>query len=770
MKSYLKFLSRNKLYTAIEAVGLIVSLAFVIIIFCYTWQQFAITREAPDYKRVYALTNGRQDYFYAWPGEMAVVQDRVPDIETAGRIEEFGSAVLFNGEQIPGTSKVYDIDPEMFDFLPQTFLAGDADVLRDKSQVILGESFAKTISPDMDPVGKTIIIRGRNDTCVVGGILRAPERSILKEGDIYRSFREPDAPSASEYVNPVDLVLVRLREGADHQEVRTLIDTVVTREFSRMFAGNKPECSMIMPFKDLYFNKAGNIILKQGNATLAYVLIAVGILLLASALFNYINLSVALAGKRSKEMAIRSTLGETKGRIRWRYISESVLFVAVCLALAFLLAKALEPVFNRYMAGDVGLEVSLSPLYLGAYVLLAILIGLASGLIPAWMTSRYNPVEVIKGEQRRQTKTVFSKVFIIIQNVITVALISLALVMELQYHHLLNMPLGADLDGLYYISSGTVGKDVLAEKPYVDQIGTSNGFPSKGQMNLTTMVDGQRVFVGMLQCDETAFGMFNFEVLKDYGTPVKQSLWFTESAARVFSLDEENPELPEMFRLFAGDSHVGGIIKDYAVKGPSEVEGNQVGVVSVEELWGNSNVILKLNRLDSEVRAELKEIGREESIRLTGKEEYGESNYGYVPELIEKSMETTRNFISLIELFMVLATLISLLGLVAMSAYYTGMQTRDIAVRKVFGGSVATETARSVKEYMILVGIAVLIGIPVAIFLAERYLRQFWYRIEGYGWVFVVGAVIALLISFLAVLWQTLKAAKTNPAVELKKE
>ena len=769
MKSYLKFLSRNKLYTAIEAVGLIVSLAFVIVIFCYTWQQLAITREAPDYKRIYALTSGRQDFMYAWPGEMAVVQDRVPDIEAAGRIDMIGSAVTFNGEQVQGSPNVYRVDPEIFEFLPHTFISGDEKVLNDKHQVLLGESFARTISPDMDPVGKTIILMNRGDTCVVGGIVRASDRSILKEGDIYQAFNEPDAPSASEFVNPVDLVLVRLREGADHQEVRTLIDTVVTREFSKMFSGNKPECSMSMPFKDLYFFKAGNN-LKHGNATLVYVLIAVGILLLASALFNYINLSVALAGKRSKEMAIRSTLGESQSRIRWRYISESILFVAVCLAFAFLLAKALEPVFNRYVAGDVALEVSLSPLYLGAYALLAVLIGLVSGLIPAWMTSRYNPVDVIKGEQRRQTKTLFSKVFIVIQNIITVTLISLALVMELQYHHLMNMPLGANVDGLYYISSGSIGKDVLAEKPYVDKIGTSNGYPSNGQMNLTTTVDERKVFIGLLQCDEDAFGMFGFEVEKDFGTPMRNSLWFTESAARVFSLDEENPTPPSILKFVVGDSHVGGIIKDYAVKGPSEVEGNQIGIVSIGDLEAYANVILKLNRFDSEVRSDLKEIGREESIRLTGKTEYGEQYYGYIPELIEKGMETTRNFISLIELFMALATLISLLGLVAMSAYYTGMQTRDIAVRKVFGGSVATETERSIREYMVLVGIAVLIGIPVAVFLAERYLRQFYYRIEGYGWVFVVGAVIAILISFLAVLWQTLKAAKTNPAIELKKE
>ena len=178
---------------------------------------------------------------------------------------------------------------------------------------------------------------------------------------------------------------------------------------------------------------------------------------------------------------------------------------------------------------------------------------------------------------------------------------------------------------------------------------------------------------------------------------------------------------------------------------------------------------LKLNRLDSKVRAELKEIGRQESIRLTG-DESRMDDFGPINELIERGLSKERNFIKLIELFMLLAAIISLLGLVAMSAYYAGIQAKDIAVRKVFGGTVASETRKAVTEYLILVGVAILIGVPIAIFLAERYLRQFWYRIEGYGWVFVVAALIAILISFLAVLWQTLRAARTNPATELKKE
>ena len=182
MKSYLKFLSRNKLYTAIEAVGLIVSLAFVIIIACYTWQQFSVSREAPDHKRIYALTTGQGDWLSAWPGELALVQDRIPDVEMGGRVNMYGTSASFDGRRVPGTSTLYEVDPEIFELLPQTFLSGGVETLNDRNQVILSESFASKISPDMDPVGKTIVIR--NDTCVIGGILRVPEHSILKESDI----------------------------------------------------------------------------------------------------------------------------------------------------------------------------------------------------------------------------------------------------------------------------------------------------------------------------------------------------------------------------------------------------------------------------------------------------------------------------------------------------------------------------------------------------------------------------------------------------------
>lgn len=767
MKSFLKFLSRNKLYTAIQAVGLVVSLAFVIIVSCFVWQQFAVTREATDYNRIYALNMG-QDWLSAFPGEMSLVQGRIPEIEAAGRLKCYTRSVTFNGQPAPGNPDIYVIDPVIFDIIPQKFLKGSAEVLKDKGQVLLGESFARKISPGENPVGRPIVIG--KDTCIIGGIIKAQEKSLLKETDIYRSFDGPDLPLTTEFVTPIDLVLLSFREGADIEAARTLIDTLVVREFPDTFSFLKPEYRMTIPFKELYFSDRGKLsssVIRHGDVILVYVLIAVGILLLMSALFNYINLSVALAGKRAKEMAIRKVLGETKTRIILRYVSESIVFVAVCMAFALMLAKGLEPVFNRYVAGDIGLEVTLSSPYLTFYTLLVILVGLISGLVPAMITSRYNPVAVIKGEQRRQTKRLFSKVFIVVQNVISVALISLALVMEMQYNHLLTMPLGADVSNLYYISSGSVGKDELAAKPYVERMGVSNAYPGGIRTIITTYKDERKIEIRALECDRDAFDLFGFEVVKDFRVP-GEGLWLTESAARFYSFDESRPS-PISLMVWP-DLEVCGIIKDFVTNSPSEAAGNQIGIVKVSPIEGQSTYVLKLNRFDAEVRSELREIARQESIRLTGGEEYGEKWYGYIPELIERGMQDTRRFISLIELFMVVAILIALLGLVAISAYYTGLETRDIAVRKVFGGTIASEARRTVTEYMVLIGIAIMIGIPVAIFLAERYLRQFWYRIENYGWVLAVAAAIALSVSFLSVLWQTIHASSTNPAEELKKE
>ena len=149
---------------------------------------------------------------------------------------------------------------------------------------------------------------------------------------------------------------------------------------------------------------------------------------------------------------------------------------------------------------------------------------------------------------------------------------------------------------------------------------------------------------------------------------------------------------------------------------------------------------------------------------------YYELANGYLTEFYEKALRPARNNMRLMEIFMALALLLSLLDLVAMSTYYADEKSRDIAVRKVFGGTVDTEAWRTIREYMVLVGIACVIGIPIAVYAAQEYLKDFIYKLEGYWWIFVVAVLLTGLIAFVSVIWQVLKAARTNPATELKKE
>ena len=149
---------------------------------------------------------------------------------------------------------------------------------------------------------------------------------------------------------------------------------------------------------------------------------------------------------------------------------------------------------------------------------------------------------------------------------------------------------------------------------------------------------------------------------------------------------------------------------------------------------------------------------------------YFELHNGFLTDFYATALRPSRNNMRLMEIFMVLALLLSLVDLIAMSAYYADEKSHDIAVRKIFGGTVESESWHSIQEYMILVGIACIIGIPIAIYAAQEYLKRFIYRLEGYWWIFVIAVLLSVVIAFISVLWQTLKAARTNPAIELKKE
>ena len=217
---------------------------------------------------------------------------------------------------------------------------------------------------------------------------------------------------------------------------------------------------------------------------------------------------------------------------------------------------------------------------------------------------------------------------------------------------------------------------------------------------------------------------------------------------------------------------IGGIVADYPTRPASESNQNSNGGVIVtraEELRYANCLLVGTTGEDKSYEEQILRAYREFRQETSGVEEPA-WRYGFVRDINKKMLAPVQRTLRLVELFAVLAVLISLLGLLAMSTYFADENTKQIAVRKVFGSDVSQETRRTVRSYMLMVGGACLIGIPLAVWAARIYLERFAYRIEGYGWVFVVAAVISLAIAFGTVLWQTLKAARTNPATELKKE
>ena len=779
MKSYLKFLSRTKLYTAIEFIGLAVSLAFVILIGSYVLQQRKAAHGYPEWKNTYVIgtTYGSVE-MGPRTGLAGLLKESVPEIEKAsvysylGIQGKVGDVPIHNG-------MIAGVNADFLDMFPIRWVSGNPDELLESNTVAVKEKFAREMFPGEDVIGK-VWTYGEGTSTVVAvfrdfgsPIFRDDELVLLEvreNGEVTRGFVGGttcfvrSGESEDKLTADIDAVLeshLRLTWGRD--EARTMKNGSIER-MDRLY------------FSDL---NSGNQDFLKGNKSLLKMLSAVVLLLLLSAIFNYINLSSALAGRRVKEMGVRTVLGASREQIVWNYLKESLAFTAASTVIAIFLAYAFQPVFSHY----VDARVSRSPISVpfawqwnvgtvAMVIGLALLIGLVAGWIPSRIASRFDAIRVIKGDYRATSKRILSKVFIVFQTGLSVLLIAFSLVMERQYSHMIHRPLGADVDGLYYqfLVRETGHEDALKALPFVSGMDQTDGYPGKPYMTMSVQdkETGGTVSCAFLYCGPEAFRMYGFEVVEDFHAPNGNGYWLSESAFRRFGTDPAEPRMPDLLgSWFQGT--VAGVVKDFALTDAAHVDDNLLGILSVDDDLDAHYRVLRIEGNRKEAEVELQTLYKRFSMEKDGYEGIPALS-GFMKDQLDAGLGEAENYMRMIELFMLLAVMVALLGLLAMSALYASGRTHDIAVRKVFGSTVGGETLKSVGAYMILVCISCLIAIPLAVWLAEKYLEGFNYRISGYGWIFAVAVIITLAISFLAVLWQNLKAARTNPATELKKE
>ena len=775
MKSYLKFLSRNKLYTAIEAVGLAVSLAFVILIGTYLTQQQAIVRENPARKEIY--TFGMPDYYGLTKGFTDVLRERLAEVETAtSYIGETNRPVVWFEDGTRVQAGTAGTDADFFRLFPGYVLPGThPETLESESGCLVSESFARLHSLSR---GSLLRIDGIEGDITVGGIFRDFDRTLFKPRDILVSVRSPLFDSYSlfdQYGSTV--TFAKVRQGTDREAFYDKAEALCKELYPRFYGQMFFDHLSLIRLDELFFNEAagGDSRFTHGDARARRLLLLVVLLLLGSAVLNYINLSLALTSRRAKEMATRRLLGASRREIHGKYLLESLFFTTICTLIALLLAETFVPAFNRILNDpDIAVSLSVSPFLLGLLLLLDLAVGAAAGLIPAAIAGRYEPADVVKGAWRRNSKMRLSKVFIVLQNILAAFLIALALVMGAQYRGSLRRPLNCDITDCYALSvSSPQDKAVLLDRiqqlPCVVAAGYGDGPGiNPGGQGATTR-DGDEIMYRFFRMDTTVFRFLGIEVVKDFGTPVLDCVYFGERGFAAAGYDEQNHDIGDLSRRTRGADDIAGIIKDIPWDNSNQGDAGYI-VVSI---LNPASFPLRYAPLLIKTRGNHKEA--EDAILETVRAwDPGEtlyiSTHVWLEDNFKAGLQPTRNNLRLVELFTLLAVLIALLGLVAMSTYFSDIRTKDVAIRKVFGGTVDSELRHEVREYMVMVGIACAAGIPVAVWAARRYLEQFTWKLEGYAWAFVAAVVITLAISLLSVLWQVLRAARTNPAVELKKE
>ena len=778
MKSYLKFLSRNKLYTAIEAAGLIVSLAFVILIGSYVRHQWKVALGEPAWKHCYEVSASPNSLGITSLGLANLIKENLPGVELATMLR--GQKVEGRVDDTPVSGNAWLAEPDFCSMFPVEWIQGSVEDLRGGG-VAISERKAREFSEGRDVIGRTIFDDNHKDTLTIRAVFRDIQEPMLQFEADFLQLKEFKTMEAAAYAATSCLISSTLEE----EKLKPALEALFTaHNISRWSRNSGLEFNgTLVRLDQMYFsdlNIPGRSCFKKGNLSLLRMLSAVVLLLLLSAVFNYINLSTALASRRVKEMGTRAILGASRREIVWRQLRESLVFTAVCMALALLLAHAFTPLLSHFVdVHDRWGSVVSEPftwkwdiLSVGAVLLFTLLLGLLAGWIPTRIGSNYNLVQVVKGDYRVRSKRVFSKIFIVFQAALSVMLIAFALVLERQFNHMIHQPLGGNVTDLYVqepVSETHV--DAVLRLPFVAEHGWAYGYPGgPGFTTTSTSKDGEvSKSMNYIMCDTAAFRMYRFDIVEDFNVPNRRGFWLSETAVQGLGADVAARVLPSEGNAWFQDAPFAGVVKDFALSDAAHVTPGGLGIVRISNSPEDKELILHITGDHAEAKQELDRLYNQFYMEQYGKEGRAHLNY-FIEDRLREGLQEAEKYMRMIELFMILAVLVSQLGLLAMSAFFAGERTHDVAVRKVFGGTVEGEVARGVRAYMLLVGIACVLAVPAAVWISERYLQDYHYRISGYGWIFGVAVAIALAISFASVLWQTLKAAKTNPAVELKKE
>lgn len=774
-RSWFTFLGRNRLYTAVNFIGLTLALAFVLIVADYTVRQVTVDNYQTKADRIYAVCN--EEAVYSAYYLQKYLLDRYPEIESTCAIafDEGKTPVEIGREKL--LASVLYADTTFFRMFDFTLLEGSREeALAARDNVVLSESFARKVFGTFDPMGQTIQLDNDNHMYVVSGVMRDIERSTIPAADIImraERITEINGSNDERMSNCGSCVTFLLeREGADLQ-AKTPDILSFFKEIYWPYKGNVYSQVRLISLRELYFEPVNNSYqLAHGSRSFMLILLGVGLVVLVFAVMNYINLTVAQAGFRAREMAARRLLGASQGNIFLKWILESTLFCAAALLFASSIAELLVPWASQLLGTRIAVWDDISWPVAGFTLLAIIALGVISGIIPALFVSRYKPIDIVRGTFRRQTKTVYGRVLIAVQNIITITLLAASLAISLQIRHLVNVPMGYQTHDILNISVGIFPDrstmfhfcNELRSLPEVEAVGLGCGTPHDGGNNNIYQhgPDGMisfQVFIG----DSTYFRILGLERLRDnHVAATGQNTWFiNQYALRELGISEEATNF-NLGRNYDRSFTIAGIYRDFQVRSaldaPTSVLLREVNNPDELYPW---NILVKTTGDHARAYQTIEETFRQ----ITDGSSFSAR---YITDEIAEDFAAQRRLLHIIGIFTIVALLISSLGLFAMAAYYIQQKRQEIAVRRVFGASRREMLTQLMNNFMILVGVAFVIAVPIAVIGLRRWLEEYSVRISLSPWIFLAAGIFAAVVAVLSVGWQSRRAADADPIESLK--
>ena len=772
MKSFWNFLKKNKLYGAINLVGLTVSMAFVLLLAAYIQRQLTTDSFQKNADRIYVIANEDNVTMGYWLDKH--LKNNFPEIEKGCCVANVASADAFTigGELVYGSTMA--ADSTFFEMFSYDLVEGNkADWRVSWDRCMVSREFANVHFGDKDPIGQVVTYNNGNYQLTVCGIyedfgnsiLKAPD--VLLRGEIMTKINSANNEGMSNAGSGICFVMAY--PDADLQARQGDILDWCEKNF--WVYKSQYDKVRLIPLRDMYFLnegiRYGSDTIQFGNRSFVNLLLAMCLLLLAFAVLNYINMTTALTGFRAKEMATRRLVGADKRSIFLKVISESTLICGISMLLAILLAEALAPAASRILEYQVSIFKAITPVNVLLVLGFIVILGILSGLVPALLIQKAQPIEIVRGTLRLKTKTVYSKVIIIVQNVVAIIMLVSALTMGLQIRHMISADLGYNTKDILVVDNafGQTGQirpllDRLRAEPCVEEVGQGDGIPLGGTNNWTMeLADGRWVSFQQIQGDDKYFDILGLKVKQDNH---QRAWWLNEYAFKQIGIEETATEFQSAKN---GTRQIGGIYYDFKIR-PLEADQSAALIYNRGENPDDDYPWVLLVKTTGDQAAAKKQV--EAACKEVFPDRLFEAQY--IEEMIEDGFADESRVLNIVLIFTLLSILVSALGLFAMSSYYMQQEIRSVSVKKVFGADYSGVLKELVLSFMKMVGIAFVIGVPIAWFIMNRWLSGYGHRINLHWWIFALAGLAVAIIAAISVLYQSVKTAQTNPAEALKKE